>query len=117
MDRFCELFGQFLNFDKSKLHCSPNTNKLLAKEINTICGSPLTNDLRKYLGMPLVHSRISNHTYAELIHKVHNRLAGWKSKTLNTADRLTLIQAVTSSIHVSAMQTVKLPTCTGHHDS
>ncbi|KAK9911811.1 hypothetical protein M0R45_035700 [Rubus argutus] len=112
MDRFCELSGQSVNFEKSKLYCSPNTNKRLAKEISAICGSPLTDDLGKYLGMPLVYSRVSKNTYAELIDKVQGRLAGWKSKTLNMAGRLTLIQAVTSSTPIYAMQTAKLPACT-----
>ncbi|KAK9941797.1 hypothetical protein M0R45_007491 [Rubus argutus] len=112
MNRFCELSGQNVNFEKSKLYCSPNTNRNLAKEISSICGSPLTHDLGKYLGMPLIHSRISKQTYAEVIDKVQNRLAGWKSKTLNMAGRLTLIQAVTSSTPVYAMQTAKLPSCT-----
>lgn len=112
MNRFCELFGQAVNFEKSKLYCSPNTNKVLAKEISPICGFPLTNDLGKYLGMPLVHSRISKQTYAEVIDKVQNRLAGWKSKTLNMAVRLTHIQVVTSSIPIYAMQTTKLHSCT-----
>lgn len=76
MNRLCELSGQAVNFEKSKLYCSPNTNRDLAKEISSICGSPLTNDLGKYLGMPLVHSRVSKQTYAEVFDNVQNRLAG-----------------------------------------
>ena len=112
MDRFCELSGQSVNFDKSKLFCSPNTDKKLAKDISAICGSPLTGDLGKYLGMPLIHSRVSKNTYSDLVDKVQSRLAGWKSKILNIAGRVTLIQAVNSSIPVYAMQTAKLPIST-----
>lgn len=112
MDIFCELSGQSVNFDKSKLYCSPNISNSLATEISHICGSPLTTDLGKYLGMPLIHSRVSKTTYSDLVDKVQNRLAGWKSKTLSMAGRLTLIQAVTASIPVYAMQTAKLPAST-----
>ncbi|KAI5323392.1 hypothetical protein L3X38_032464 [Prunus dulcis] len=59
--------------------------------------------------MPLLHSRIGKHTYSSLVDKVHNRLASWKSKLLSLAGRATLIQAVTASIPVYAMQTTKLP--------
>lgn len=59
--------------------------------------------------MPLIHSRITNRTYAGLVDKVSNRLASWKSKHLSMAGRLTLVQAVTSSVPIYAMQTAKLP--------
>ncbi|KAL6199614.1 hypothetical protein ACLB2K_029398 [Fragaria x ananassa] len=67
------------------------------------------SDLGVYLGMPLIHSRVFASAYANLVDKVQSRLASWKSKTLNMAGRLTLIQSVASSIPVYAMQTAKLP--------
>lgn len=70
-----------MNFEKFK--CSPNTDRNLAKNISAICGSPLTSDLGKYLGMPPIHSRVSKQTYVELVDKVQSRLASWKSKALN----------------------------------
>ncbi|KAL6202860.1 hypothetical protein ACLB2K_026564 [Fragaria x ananassa] len=91
------------------VYCSPNVSSDLANRISSICGSPITEDLGVYLGMPLIHSRVSAATYANLVDKVQTRLASWKSKTLNMAGRLTLIQSVTSSILIYAMQTAKLP--------
>ncbi|CAL8076880.1 unnamed protein product [Prunus armeniaca] len=67
-----------VNFEKSAIYCSPNTCKELAKEISYICGSPLTNNLGKYLGMPLLHSRVTKATYESLVDKVKHRLASWK---------------------------------------
>lgn len=81
MNIFCELSGHSVNFDKSKLYCSLNTSRDLAAEISSICGSPLTTTLGKYLGMPLLHPRVKNN-YSELVDKVQSRLAGWKSKAL-----------------------------------
>jgi hypothetical protein len=112
MDVFCAHSGQSVNFDKSKLYCSPNVCRELATEISNTCGSPLTNDLGKYLGMPLIHSRVSKSTYSDLIDKVQSRLAGWKSNSLSMAGRLTLLQAVNASIPIYAMQTAKLPIST-----
>lgn len=109
MNLFCSLSGQSVSFEKSMVYCSPNVRSSLAKNISRICGSPLTADLGVYLGMPLIHSRVSASTYANLVDKVQSRLASWKSKTLNMAGRLTLIQSVASSIPVYAMQTAKLP--------
>ncbi|CAL9017859.1 unnamed protein product, partial [Prunus brigantina] len=106
---FCHASGQKVNFEKSAIYCSPNTCKDLAKEISYICGSPLTNDLGKYLGMPLLHSRVTKGTYESLVDKVKHRLASWKGKFLSLAGKATLIQAVTASIPIYAMQTTKLP--------
>ncbi|KAL6216513.1 hypothetical protein ACLB2K_009736 [Fragaria x ananassa] len=47
-------------------------------------------------------------TYNPVIEKVQSKLSGWKSKTLNIAGRLTLVQAVTSTMPIYAMQTAKL---------
>ncbi|KAL6145633.1 hypothetical protein ACLB2K_056319 [Fragaria x ananassa] len=61
------------------VYCSLNTRSALAKDISAICGSPLTDDLGVYLGMPLIHSRVSAATYANLVDKVQSRLASWKN--------------------------------------
>ncbi|XP_061993910.1 uncharacterized protein LOC133711840 [Rosa rugosa] len=112
MDLFCSLSGQTVNFEKSKIYVSPNVRNNLAKSISRTCGSPLTKDLGKYLGMPLLHSRLTKHTYSEMVDKVHSRLAGWKCKTLSMAGRLTLINSVTASIPIYTMQTAKIPIST-----
>ncbi|CAL8126109.1 unnamed protein product [Prunus armeniaca] len=108
LDLFCTASGQTLNFSKSVVFCFPNTCKELAKEISTTCGLLLTDNLGKYLGMPILHHPVNKSTYYRIVEKVHNRLATWKSKCLSMAGRITLIQAVTSSIPIYAMQTTKL---------
>lgn len=62
--------------------------------------------------MPILHSKIPRYTYYGLVDKVHKRLAGWKSNFLSLAGRATLIQAVTATIPIYAMQTIKLPVST-----
>ncbi|KAM2637494.1 hypothetical protein EV1_021984 [Malus domestica] len=109
LEQFCKASGQAVNFEKSVLYCSPNTSRACVKSISTICGSPVSESLGNYLGMPLIQTRVSKATYSGVIDKVQKRLATWKSKVLSMAGRITLIQAVTSSIPVYAMQTTKLP--------
>ncbi|KAK9944849.1 hypothetical protein M0R45_010396 [Rubus argutus] len=109
LDIFCSLSGQSVSYDKSLIYCSPNTTSDLAVDISNTCGSPLTSDLGKYLGMPLVHSRVTKYTYASLLEKAQCRLSSWKCKTLRMAGRLTLIQSVTAAIPIYTMQTAKLP--------
>ncbi|XP_050386378.1 uncharacterized protein LOC126802738 [Argentina anserina] len=81
----------------------------IAYTISKTCGSPITEDLGKYLGMPLIHSRTNKFTYIGIVDKVQNRLSSWKSKVVTMAGRLTLVQSVTFDIPFYAMQTAKLP--------
>ncbi|KAI5318253.1 hypothetical protein L3X38_037961 [Prunus dulcis] len=62
LDLFCQASGQTVNFDKSAVFYSPNTSWALAQEISFICGSPSTDNLGKFLGMPILHSRVIRST-------------------------------------------------------
>lgn len=93
----------------TNLSFTANTSKETASKISSICGSPLVDDLDNYLGVPIVHSRVTSSTYSFVVDKVRKKLASSTSKVLSSAGRATLIQAVTSSIPVYVMQTSKLP--------
>ncbi|CAL9017991.1 unnamed protein product [Prunus brigantina] len=91
LDLFCGASGQQVNFDKSRICCSPNTDSGIASTIPNICGSPLIDCLGNYLGVPLIQSRITKDTYVGIVDKVQRRLASWKSHTLSMAGRLTYL--------------------------
>ncbi|KAK3205157.1 hypothetical protein Dsin_019203 [Dipteronia sinensis] len=97
-----------VSFNKSRVFCSNNINERDAKSTVNICGSPLTNNLGKYLCVPLIHSRTSSQTYVEVIEKVQQRLTAWKSNFLSLAVRATLIRAVLFALPVYTMQSIKL---------
>ncbi|GJU34638.1 uncharacterized protein Tco_1182992 [Tanacetum coccineum] len=54
----------------------------------------------KYLGVPLVSSRLAYKDCKELVEKVQNRINNWKNKFLSFVGRLQLIQSVIASMHV-----------------
>ncbi|GJV05010.1 hypothetical protein Tco_1338579 [Tanacetum coccineum] len=54
----------------------------------------------KYLGVPLVTSRLVFRDCKELIEKVQARVDDWKNKFLSVAGRLQLIRSVLSSMHI-----------------
>ncbi|KAK0580349.1 hypothetical protein LWI29_000920 [Acer saccharum] len=110
MDTFCDLSGQQVSFPKSRVLCSGNINRKSAKIMADICGSPITSNLGNYLGVPLIHSRITKSTYKEILEKSQQRLASWKSASLSFAGRCTLIKAVASALPIYAMQSIKIPT-------
>ncbi|KAK9291995.1 hypothetical protein L1049_019947 [Liquidambar formosana] len=109
LNKFCAMSGQSINLSKSKIFFSPNISRGLAKEISTRSNIPLTADLGKYLGVPIIHKRVSKETYYYVLEKVQSRLAGWKADHLSMASRTLLVQSVTSAIPGYTMQTTKLP--------
>ncbi|KAK3205475.1 hypothetical protein Dsin_019521 [Dipteronia sinensis] len=48
-------------------------------EYEECCGFWFWWNLGKYLGVPLIHSRVSSQTYGEVIEKVQQGLAAWKT--------------------------------------
>ncbi|GKA70188.1 hypothetical protein Tco_0776252 [Tanacetum coccineum] len=54
----------------------------------------------KYLGVPLISTRLIYRDCRELIEKVQNRINDWKNKSLSVAGRLQLIKSVIGPMHI-----------------
>ncbi|GKC80825.1 hypothetical protein Tco_1131599 [Tanacetum coccineum] len=65
----------------------------------------------KYLGVPLVPSRLVYKDCKELIEKVDGRINDWKNKSLSIAGRLQLMQSIIASLHVYWASMFVLPMC------
>ncbi|CAN1177967.1 Putative ribonuclease H protein At1g65750 [Linum perenne] len=70
---------------------------------------PLTQNLGRYLGVPILHERVTAHTYQEILDRIDKKLTGWKVKTLSLAGRVTFAQSVLAAIPAYAMKTSVLP--------
>ncbi|CAN1782186.1 Putative ribonuclease H protein At1g65750, partial [Linum perenne] len=73
-----------------------------------------TRDLGRYLGVPILHGRISKDTYSYILERMRKKLDGWKCNTLSLARRVTLALYVLNSIPSYAMQTGSLAKCKVH---
>ncbi|CAN1129754.1 Putative ribonuclease H protein At1g65750 [Linum perenne] len=109
LDRFCLASGQAVSREKSVIFCSKNTRRRNSLLISLILGMPLTQDLGRYLGVPILHERVTSHPYQDILDRIDKKLAGWKVKTLSLAGRVTLAQSVLAAIPAYAMQTSVLP--------
>lgn len=109
MAEFCEISGQKVNTQKSKLFTSRNTEAHIMDRLHQNFEIPTTTDLGLYLGMPIVHGRKSWAVFEFILTKVRKHLIGWKKWTLSLAARGVLIQSVTSSIPSYVMQTIQFP--------
>ncbi|CAN1145981.1 Putative ribonuclease H protein At1g65750 [Linum perenne] len=78
-------------------------------------GIAATQDLGRYLGVPLFHGRVNRNTYDFLLTRLDSKLAGWKANNLSLAGRVTLASSVLNSIPSYVLQTSALPvsTCEG----
>ncbi|KAG8385188.1 hypothetical protein BUALT_Bualt03G0015900 [Buddleja alternifolia] len=72
-------------------------------------GFGCTDDLGKYLGVPIFHDRVSLGSYRSLIDRVQARLFPWKAKLLNLTGRVTLIKSVMAALPIHTMQSAWLP--------
>ncbi|XP_038999129.1 uncharacterized protein LOC120124546 [Hibiscus syriacus] len=92
LDRFCLVSGAKVSYEKSKFFISPKACSNASRRFGQIVNLGATLDLKKYLGVPLIHGRITKATYSELVDKVHLRLNGWKMRHLSMAGRATLVR-------------------------
>ncbi|KAL5825722.1 hypothetical protein ACOSQ3_021785 [Xanthoceras sorbifolium] len=75
VDLFCDVSGQQVNFEKSRIFCSPIVAASQAHHLVALCETPLFKSLGKYLGVPLIHERVTSRTYRDIIKNTQRRLA------------------------------------------
>ncbi|CAN1818735.1 Putative ribonuclease H protein At1g65750 [Linum perenne] len=69
----------------------------------------MTQDLGRYLGVPVLHDRITRRTYQPIFERLDAKLSGWKASSLSLAGRITLALSILNAIPAYAMQTSVLP--------
>lgn len=109
MEEFSSISRLKINFQKSKLFVSPNIDRRKTRELSSLCNIPITSDLGRYLGVPILHQRANQNQFNFILEKMQNKLVGWKMKVVPMAGRTTLIQSVTPAIPTYSMQTMVIP--------
>ncbi|KAK1441010.1 hypothetical protein QVD17_06846 [Tagetes erecta] len=64
----------------------------------------------KYLGVPLISSRLTSQNCIELLDRMDGRISSWNNKFLSYAGRLQLVRSVLSSMHIFWAAAFILPT-------
>lgn len=67
MDSFCNISAQKVSYKKSYVYVSKNVGHVMANHLVNVCWSPLTADLGKYLGVPLMYGKVNQRTYSYLV--------------------------------------------------
>ncbi|KAL4351406.1 hypothetical protein GQ457_06G022300 [Hibiscus cannabinus] len=104
IDDFCRNSGHRVSMAKTQITFSKNCSGDVAMDIATRFGFEYVTDLGKYLGVPLLHKRVTKVTYSYLVDQVAKRLTGWAARSLSLAGRITLAKAVLQAIPIYSMQ-------------
>lgn len=94
---------------KSLIFVSKNINGALKNHLCNILGFQVTDDLGKYLGVPIIHDRVSRRSFQFIMEKVDKRLSNWKANTLSFAGRLTLTKTIIQALPTYVMQSALIP--------
>jgi len=115
LNRFCQNFGQLINFNKSSLTFSSNAAAHDKQVVSSIFNMAYQNNLGKYLGDPIFKGRPKTKTFSELVNKTAGKLQNWKTKYISKARRVALIQANIESMPAHTIQCFQLPKQTYRH--
>ncbi|KAK6122076.1 hypothetical protein DH2020_044183 [Rehmannia glutinosa] len=112
IDLYSAASGQCINFEKSGILFSSNTNPSTQSSISRIWQMPEVNSHRMYLGLPSVIEANKKQIFSAILDKCWAKFHGWKEKNLSQAGRIIIIQSVIQSIPAFAMHCFKLPYAT-----
>jgi hypothetical protein len=109
LEKYCLWFGQSINFGKSSIRFSKNTNpSTIALILDIVPYSP--NPAKSiYLGLPILFGNFKKAAFQNIIDRVNSKMDGWRAKSLSQAGRLLLIKFVAAAIPSYAMSTFLLP--------
>ena len=110
LNMFAKTSGQKVNFHKSSLYFSENTNAQTRNAIVNVLHIQHKNTIGKYLGIYNIVFWKDPVNECELIKRIKQKLAGWKTNTLSKAGRLTLIKSNLFGMPNHIMSCFKCPT-------
>ena len=85
LDRFCIASGQKVSEAKSRVFFSRNTPSAAIVGICDTLSMAATEDLGKYLGIPVLNGRVTRVRFQYIINRIDRKLAGWKTRCLSLA--------------------------------
>ncbi|KAL2250082.1 UNVERIFIED_CONTAM: hypothetical protein Sindi_2481900, partial [Sesamum indicum] len=97
LDRFAEWSGLRLNVQKSHLIISRSA-QTLREEMLALLGFQEGVLPMRYLGLPLISSRLTIADCRPLLQKIDKRIAGWEGTTISSVGRVQIIKSVLISL-------------------
>ena len=101
--------GQCINFEKSSVYFSSNTQGVQREVIKNELGVKEVDRFESYLGLPTLVGRAKYRTFSFLNDRVWKKIQWWKGKLLSRVGKEVLIKAVAQSIPTYTMGVFQLP--------
>ena len=80
-----------MSITKSRVYFSPNVDRDTRESLCDILGFASTASLGKYLGFLIKHPGATTQDFNFILHRVKQKLAGWKANMLSLAGWAVLI--------------------------
>ncbi|KAH1040733.1 hypothetical protein J1N35_042476 [Gossypium stocksii] len=109
LNRFCEVLEHRVSTRKSNIYFSNGINNEVRNQIVQLFGFQEVQNLGNYLGVPLLHNRVTKSTFSFVIDNIRRKLNNWDARKLSIAGRITLAQSVLLSIPNYFMQSMLIP--------
>ncbi|XP_056690476.1 uncharacterized protein [Spinacia oleracea] len=109
LEDFCQLSGQSISVEKSRVLFSKNTPTLDCGMFCNALSIKETADLNPYLGFPISGTRPTRSSVNFIMTKIIGKLASWKTNFLSKAGRLCLISSVINTMPSYYFQCLMLP--------
>ncbi|KAE8674618.1 hypothetical protein F3Y22_tig00111743pilonHSYRG00079 [Hibiscus syriacus] len=90
--------GHKVSKRKTHIYFSPNTVTKTKTVILSCLGFQEVDHMGKYLGVPVLHSRMKAVDFDFIFDKFRGKLNGWAARTLSLAGRVTLAKSILSAI-------------------
>lgn len=98
LQRYEEMSGQFINYDKSEIVFSPNTPAVNRMEVCAQLPVRQVQKPGKYLGLPMSVGRHKTEVFGFLVDRVQQRLKGWYNNELSCPGKVTLLSSSTQTL-------------------
>ncbi|KAA3468778.1 Retrovirus-related Pol polyprotein LINE-1 [Gossypium australe] len=106
--RFCDFYGHKISARKSNMFFSKNVDSSIGDQISQLFGFQKVLNLGSYLGVHLLHDRVTKSTLDFVIEKVRCKLQNWDARKLSFAGCVTLAQSVLLAIPNYFMQSLAI---------
>ena len=101
--------GRIINFQKSFISFSRNTQDLMKEEICVFLNVNVTVDHGCYLGLPSIIGKNKKVIFSFVKHKAWRKIQGWLKKALSKAGKEILLKTVVQAIPTYVMSVFLLP--------
>ena len=98
LNRYEEILGQVVNYNKSTVVFSPNTSEENRRRVCDQLGVRAVNNPGDYLGMPMMVGRRKVAKFKFLLDKIDQKLRNWGNQVISKGGKITLLKAAAQTI-------------------